>query len=63
MNSIAFIYYALGDMDAYFAYTTSASEQHVLRYIYPMYCPLFKNGREDPRYQHLVERERWGKRA
>ncbi|HXW95204.1 MAG TPA: adenylate/guanylate cyclase domain-containing protein [Nitrososphaerales archaeon] len=63
LNSIAFIYYALGDLDAYFAYMGRASEQHVLRYIYPMYCPLFEKGREDPRYQNLLERERWGKRA
>jgi len=62
LNSIAFIYYALGDLDAYFAYMSRASEQHVLRYIYPMYCPLFAKGREDPRYQHLLEQERWGKR-
>ena len=62
LNSIAFIYYALGDFDAYFAYLGRASEQHVLRYIYPMYCPLFAKGREDPRYQHLLEQEKWGKR-
>jgi len=63
LNAIAFVYYALGDLDAYFAYLSRASEQHVLRYIYPMYCPLFEKGREDPRYQRLVEQERWGKRA
>ena len=61
LNSIGFIHYALGDLDAYFTYINRASEQHVLRYIYVMYSPLFSKGREDPRYQQLLDREGWGK--
>ena len=61
LNSIGFIYYALGDLDAYFTYIIRASEQHVLRYIYVMYSPLFSNAREDPRYQEVLDREGWGK--
>ncbi|HZW85160.1 MAG TPA: hypothetical protein VFE91_04580, partial [Nitrososphaerales archaeon] len=63
LNDIAFISYALGDMDAYFTYMKRASEQHVFRYIYFMYSPLLAGGREDSRYRELVEMERWGSRA
>ena len=60
LNVIAFIYYALGDMNAYFTYMKRASEQHVFRYIYYMYSPLFAEGRENPRYQEIMETEGWG---
>jgi adenylate cyclase len=63
LNSIAFVYYALGDLDAYFTYINRASEQHVFRYIYVMYSPLFAKARDDPRYQELLAREEWGKHA
>ena len=63
LNDIAFISYALGDLDAYFTYMRRASEQHVFRYIYFMYSPLLAGGRDDPRYRELVEMERWGTRA
>jgi hypothetical protein len=35
-----------------------AAEQHVLQYWYPMYCPLFAQGRTDPRYQELLDKIR-----
>ena len=54
LNGIGFIYYALGDLDSYFTYMNRAAEQHVLNYVYPMYCPLFAQGRTDPRHQGLL---------
>ena len=60
-NAIGFISYALGDLDSYFTYINRASEQHVLRYVYVMYSPLFAKGREDPRYDELMQKEGWGK--
>ena len=56
LNGIGFIYYALGDLDSYFTYMNRAAEQHVLQYWYPMYCPLFAQGRTDPRYQELLDK-------
>ena len=58
LNGIGFIYYALGDFDSYFTYINKAADQHVLLYILPMYCPLFAQGRTDPRHQMLVEKIR-----
>ncbi|MDG6986109.1 MAG: hypothetical protein JRM73_05110 [Nitrososphaerota archaeon] len=54
LNDIAFIHYALGDLDSYFAYIDRATDQHTLRYAYVLYCPLFGKAREDPRYQFLL---------
>ena len=56
LNDIAFVYYALGDLDSYFAYVDRATDQHTLRYIYVMYSPLFAKAREDPRYQALYSK-------
>jgi hypothetical protein len=56
LNDIAFIYFALGDLDSYFTYVIRATEQHALRYPYVMYCPLFAKSREDPRYQEILDR-------
>jgi adenylate cyclase len=56
LNGIGFIYYALGDLDSYFTYLNRATDQHVLNYVYPMYCPLFAQGRTDPRYQALMDK-------
>jgi hypothetical protein len=58
LNDIAFIYYALGDLDSYFAYVDRATDQHTMRYAYVMYCPLFAKAREDPRYQALMTKFR-----
>jgi len=54
LNGIGFIHYALGDLDSYFTYMNRAADQHLLQYVYPMYCPLFAQGRTDPRYQGLL---------
>ena len=54
LNDIAFVYYALGDLDSYFAYVDRATNQHTLRYAYVMYSPLFAEARKDPRYQSFL---------
>ena len=56
LNDIAFIYYALGDLDSYFAYVERATDQHTLRYAYVLYSPLFAKAREDPRYQAFMSK-------
>jgi TolB-like protein len=58
LNGIGFIHYALGDSDSYFTYLNRAMDQHLLQYVYPMYCPLFAKARADPRYTELVEKFR-----
>jgi adenylate cyclase len=58
LNEIAFIYNALGDLDSYFTYANRATDQHQMRYVYVMYCPLFEKSRADPRYNVLMERLR-----
>jgi tetratricopeptide (TPR) repeat protein len=58
LNGIAFIYYALGNLDSYFSYMNQAVESHVANFAYPMYCPLFAAGRADLRYQKLIEKMR-----
>lgn len=59
LNDVAFIYYGLGDLDSYFTYVNRATDQHTLQYIYVMYGPLFAKGREDPRYQEVIEKVNW----
>ena len=54
LNDIAFVYYAMGDLDSYFAYVDRAIDQHTLRYAYVMYSPLFAKARDDPRYQSFL---------
>ncbi len=56
LNDVAFIYLALGDLDSYFAYLGRALDQHTIRYAYVMYSPLLAKGREDKRYQPLLEK-------
>ena len=58
LNDIAFVHYALGDLDSYFTYIDKATEQHVMRYRYVIYNPLFAKTREDPRYQALMDKLR-----
>jgi adenylate cyclase len=54
LNGIAFIHYALGDLDSYFTYLNRATDQHLLQYLYVLYSPLFAKARADPRYMELV---------
>ncbi len=56
LNDIAFIYHAVGDLDSYFTYANRALDQHTIRYMYVMYCPLLAKSRTDPRYQALTEK-------
>jgi len=56
LNDIGFIYYALGDLDSYFAYIDKATDQHVMRYRYVIYHPLFANTREDQRYGAIMNK-------
>lgn len=55
LNDIAFIHYALGDLDSYFAYIGRALEQHSFQPWMVMYCPLLAKGRDDPRYQGVLD--------
>jgi lipopolysaccharide biosynthesis regulator YciM len=55
-NEIGFIYYPLGDLDSYFDHINQALDLHALKFIYPMYCPLFENGRADPGYKAMLEK-------
>lgn len=56
LNAIAFVHYALGELDSYFVYVNKAMEQHQLRYRYVLYNPLFAKAREDPRYLTLLDK-------
>jgi len=58
LNDIAFVYHGLGDLDSYFAYVDRATDQHTVRYWYVMYCPLFSEARQDPRYQAFLSKIR-----
>ena len=58
LNDIAFIYHALGDLDSHFAYFNRATDHHTLRCMYIMYCRLLENGRDDPRYEAVVQKLR-----
>jgi len=55
---IAYVYYALGDLDSYFKYMDKALEVHAIRPTSLMYSHLFAKARADPRYPELVERLR-----
>ena len=54
LNDLAFVYYALDDLDSYFTYVNRSVDQHTYQYAYVMYCPLFSKARDDPRY-HAVQ--------
>jgi adenylate cyclase len=56
LNDIAFIYHSLGDLDSYFTYINRALDQHTIRYMYVMYCPLLAKARDDSRYPALMEK-------
>ena len=56
LNDIAYIHYALGDLDSYFAYVERALDQHSFQPWMVMYSPLLAKGREDSRYQEVLEK-------
>ena len=56
LNDIAFVYYALGDLDSYFTYINRATDQHTVQYVNVMYSPLFAKARDDPRYPIFLDR-------
>ena len=58
LNDIGFVYYALGDLDSYFAYINKTVDQHTYQYAYVMYCPLFAKARVDPRYASIQDKIR-----
>jgi tetratricopeptide (TPR) repeat protein len=55
---VGFICYALGDLDSYFDYQARALDLHAIDVSHMMYCPLFAEGRADPRYKELIEKLR-----
>jgi len=56
LNDIAYVHYALGDFDSYFAYVERALDQHSFQPWMVMYSPLLAEGRDDPRYQEVLLR-------
>jgi adenylate cyclase len=56
LNEVAFVHYALGDLDSYFTYINRATDSHSLRFAYVLYCPLFAGSRTDPRYKEVLEK-------
>lgn len=50
-----YIYYALGDLDTFYAYMRAAAEDHTLRAQDVLYSPLFATARKDPRMREIVE--------
>jgi tetratricopeptide (TPR) repeat protein len=57
-NQVAYVYYALGDMDSYFENLNRAMEGHALATGDMMYSPLLAKARTDPRYLELVGKVR-----
>jgi adenylate cyclase len=49
-----YIFYALGDVDTFFAYMRAAAEDHTLRASDLMYSPLFASARADPRMKEIL---------
>jgi serine/threonine-protein kinase len=58
LNEAAFVYYGLGDMASFFDNLNRAIDLHGFNFLYAMYSPLFAEGRNDPRYQVLIEKMR-----
>ena len=50
-----FIYFALGDMDTFYAYMRASAEDHTLRAAELLYSPLYAKARKDPRMREIVE--------
>jgi tetratricopeptide (TPR) repeat protein len=57
-NFIAYVYYALDDLDAYFANMNKALPTHGLVPLLLMHSPLLAKARTDPRYPELLEKLR-----
>jgi adenylate cyclase len=57
VNSIGFIYYALGDLDRFFVYMDRSAQNHSLPGTPLRYSPLYDKARKDPRYLKLMEKE------
>ena len=53
-NYLAYIYFALGDVDGYFENMNRALREHVMFVNFVMYSPLLAKTREDPRYGELI---------
>jgi adenylate cyclase len=53
---IGYIHYALGDLDSYFDYLGRALDLHALAMVEVMDCPLFAEGKTDPRYRALLDK-------
>ena len=58
LNQVAFVRYAMGDLDSYFAYINKAADQHLVRFFYVVYCPLLAGTRSDPRYLAVLTKIR-----
>jgi adenylate cyclase len=58
LNDLAFVHYALGDLDSYFAYVNRATDQHTLQFSQVMYNPLFAGAKEDQRYLEVLAKMR-----
>ena len=56
LNDIAYVHYALEDLDSYFAYVHRAIDQHSFQPWMVMYSPLLAKGRDDPRYHGVLEK-------
>jgi len=56
VNAKGFIYWALGDKEAFFDCMLKALEIHALPGITLRYSPLYAGAREDPRYRELFAR-------
>jgi adenylate cyclase len=55
LNDIAYVHYALDDLDSYFVYVHRALDQHSFQPWMVMYSPLLAKGRDDARYQGVLE--------
>jgi len=53
-NYLAYIYFALGDVDGYFENMNRALREHVMFVNFVMYSPLLAKAREDSRYGELI---------
>jgi serine/threonine-protein kinase len=57
-NYLAYVYYALGDLDSFFELMYKVIETHALVPLFLMHSPLFAQARTDPRYSVLVRKVR-----
>jgi adenylate cyclase len=57
-NYVAYVYYALGDMDRYFENLNRAMDEHTLISSIMLHSPLLAKAREDSRYGELLKKLR-----